>query len=82
MRTKQENLLETLRRLGDEDYCNEYSLLAYWHAVRDAAEEIKRQRDIILGFYDAIAHGDDEHRAWLKDVITKYLNTPGKRDHE
>jgi hypothetical protein len=23
--------------------------------------------------YDAIAHGDDAHRAWLKDAITKHF---------
>lgn len=35
--------------------------------------------------YKALAHGDDEHKAWLKEAITAYFNgkpIPPPRDNK
>lgn len=34
---------------------------------------VSLQNDIISGFYNAVAHGDDEHRRWLKETVDAYL---------
>lgn len=41
--------------------------------VRYLRDQVAKLRAVIAGFYDAIAHGDDEHRAWLKAKIAGYL---------
>ena len=28
----------------------------------------------IVGLFDAIQHGDREHREWLRDALIKYVN--------
>ena len=37
-------------------------------------------RERVAGFFDAIAHGDDEHRRWLKAKIDDYLAADALRD--
>lgn len=32
---------------------------------------------ILLGLYDEIKHGDDEHKRWLKEKIDSYLRVNG-----
>lgn len=39
----------------------------------EALAEIERLQGIIAGFYDAVAHGDSCHRAWLKEEVDSYL---------
>lgn len=40
--------------------------------ARILAKTVKLQDKIIKGFYDAIAHGDEDHRQWLKEEIDEY----------
>lgn len=30
-------------------------------------------RDVIDQLYEALAHGDDEHRAWLREAIDNFF---------
>lgn len=33
-----------------------------------------RTKEVIQGLYDALAHGDEEHRAWLREAITAHFS--------
>lgn len=44
-------------------------------AARILAQTVKLQDKIIDGFYDAVAHGDEDHRKWLKETIEAYRNS-------
>lgn len=35
---------------------------------------IKTQNQLIEGFYDAIQHGDEGHKKWLKDLVQAHIN--------
>lgn len=58
-------------------YCDEHSESCPYHPanerVSELEDEIARLQGIIAGFYDAIAHGDEEHREWLRKEVDKYL---------
>jgi hypothetical protein len=39
----------------------------------DCTSALAAQQEQIAGLFDAIAHGDDEHRAWLKQAIDDHF---------
>lgn len=57
-----------------------------WKLANERAERAearaKRYQEIIDGFYDAIAHGDDEHRKWLRETVDAYLREPEEKTDE
>ena len=35
---------------------------------------IQTQHQLIEGFYDAIQHGDESHKKWLKEIVQAHIN--------
>lgn len=52
-------------------------------AVAEVYEDLARKREQQIGsLFDAIAHGSDEHRAWLKKAIEDHFaGRPVERPH-
>jgi hypothetical protein len=53
-----------------EDYLNEERTQAVKDAI-ECGEVVSSEK--VDSLYDAIAHGDDKHRAWLKEAIEKHF---------
>jgi hypothetical protein len=56
-----------------EDFLNEERTQAVKDAIEDGEVVPSEKVDTL---YDAIAHGDEGHRAWLKEAIEKHFNAP------
>ena len=49
----------------------------YWHLAHVISGHIEHKEALshrrVDGLFEALAHGDDEHRAWLKQAIADYF---------
>lgn len=54
------------------------AIVALTRLERRCAEMEKAQSTL----FDAIAHGDDGHRAWLRDAIERHFALPPERANE